>query len=130
MRAADKTAWESGRDAALALIESAIGLDVLAAAMRIDAASSAQRRKQIAALVPAHPDTGEAPAAKSARLSRARREVRDAELARELAAHVSNGKTTEQARLEMKIGVVRSQRVRALAVKLGLIAPRQMGRVG
>jgi|SRR5882672_4720075 len=125
MRAEDRvTAWEAGRDAALALIENAIGLDALAAALKVDAPSSAQRRKQIAAMVAARPDTGESPAVKSARLSRARREIRDAELARELAVHISNGKTTEQTRLVMKIGVVRSQRVRALAVRMGLLAPR------
>src|SRR4051812_26045053 len=125
MRASNKaTSWEEGfregARAALALVEKAIGLDTLAAGLNVDAPGNGERRRRIVAMVAVRRDTGETAAQKSARLSRTRRQVRDAELAREMAAHVSNGKTTARARLEMKIGVVRSQRVRALAVKMGL----------
>jgi hypothetical protein len=127
-------AWEAGfregTRAALALVEKAIGLQAIAVALKVDAPSNGQRRKRIAELVAGshvRPDSGESPAQKSARLSRTRREIRDAELASELALHVNHGATTEEARAAMGgIGIVRAQRVRALAVRMGLIKPRQV----
>lgn len=70
---------------------------------------------------------GETPGQKSARLRRLARIVRDEELAREMAALIRAGETTESARHKMgsqPIGVGRAHRVRALAVRLGLLDPR------
>lgn len=69
--------------------------------------------------------TGETPAQKSARQRRTQRILRDEEQATELAALVREGHTTESARQKMGIGVVRAQRIRAVAVRLGLIEGRR-----
>jgi hypothetical protein len=68
--------------------------------------------------------TGETPQQKSARLRRTARLIRDEQQAREMAALIRQGDTTEQAREKMKIGVVRAQRIRATAVGMGLLDPR------
>jgi hypothetical protein len=74
--------------------------------------------------------TGESPQQKSARIRRTQRLLRDEAQAVEMAALVRQGLTTEGARQQMRMGVVRAQRVRAVAVRLGLVSPRVRGRIG
>lgn len=69
--------------------------------------------------------TAETPAQKSARARRMSRILRDKEQAKEMAELILQGHTTESARQEMGwIGIVRAQRIRAVAVRMGLIPGR------
>lgn len=70
------------------------------------------------------PSTGETPGQKSARLRRTQRLIRDEQQAVELAALIRGGDTTESARRKMGVGVVRAQRIRSVAVRLGLLQRR------
>lgn len=86
--------------------------------------SIAGASEQPGAMIRGRKLVGETPGQKSARLRRLARIVRDEELAREMAALIRDGETTESARHKMgsqPIGVGRAHRVRALAVRLGLI---------
>jgi aspartate aminotransferase-like enzyme len=65
-------------------------------------------------------------AERSASTRRLRRQLRDEAQAVEFAALVRAGDTTEQARAKMKIGDVKAKRLRAIAVRLNMIRPRQM----
>lgn len=71
------------------------------------------------------PETGPQ---KSARLRRTGRVLDDVALAVRFAAQVSEGRTTAQVREHLGIGAVRAQRIRRLAVQLGLLKPRQRAR--
>lgn len=75
-----------------------------------------------------HPPANETPGQKSARMRRLNRIIDDEIMAVPLAALINSGASTEAARKKLGIGAVRAQRVRNVAVRMGLLRSRQRGR--
>lgn len=87
------------------------------------AASKTYDTAAMAAALRRHPP--QTPQQKAARTQELKRMLRDEEQAGVFAALVRSGLTTEEAREKMQIGAVRAKRLRAIAVKLKWIRPRQ-----
>ncbi len=80
--------------------------------------------KKTVQLLTAEP-SGETPSQKSARLRRAERILRDQGDVFAFVAQIVAGATTEEARENLGIGIRRAERLRAVAVSMGLLRRRQ-----
>lgn len=92
-----------------------------AEAMALERARAAALRKAAAKV------QAQSPAVKAARTKRLRRVFRDEAQAIEFAALIRAGHTTESARAQLGLGDVRARRIRAAAVRMGLIPAHTRG---